>query len=183
MAISSYRPYHPKANLSELNFSSVDFHSSLQNIILDIRPLIEQGREYSYVAASVLSEQLRLEVLTTIGMESSVSSLPEQEKIYPTLSQYVEYGTLHGQLSSRLRELDLEFLNTIIRYERNYLFDYIGAHTLYDRYLLHKKGMRYESFQHFWMRVAMGVALAEGNAREATKRAAEFYDIISQMFI
>ncbi|WP_397601745.1 hypothetical protein, partial [Silvanigrella sp.] len=67
MAMSSYKPHHPKANLSELNFSSVDFNSSLQNIILDVRPLIEQGREYSYIAASILSEQLRLEVLKTIG--------------------------------------------------------------------------------------------------------------------
>ncbi|MBX9839889.1 MAG: hypothetical protein K2X69_16425, partial [Silvanigrellaceae bacterium] len=181
MAMSSYKPHHPKANLSELNFSSVDFNSSLQNIILDVRPLIEQGREYSYIAASILSEQLRLEVLKTIGLEATVSNLPEQEKVYPTLSQYVHYGTEQGQLSNRLRELDLEYLNSCIKHERNYLFDYIGAHTLYDRYLLHKKGMRYETWQHFWMRVAMGVALAEGNASEATKYAAEFYEVISQM--
>ena len=181
MAMSSYKPHHPKANLSELNFSSVDFNSSLQNIILDVRPLIEQGREYSYIAASILSEQLRLEVLKTIGLEATVSNLPEQEKLYPTLSQYVHYGTEQGQLSNRLRELDLEYLNSCIKHDRNYLFDYIGAHTLYDRYLLHKKGMRYETWQHFWMRVAMGVALAEGNATEATKYAAEFYEVISQM--
>ncbi|APJ03736.1 ribonucleoside-diphosphate reductase subunit alpha [Silvanigrella aquatica] len=181
MAMSSYRPYHPKANLSELNFSNVDFNSSIPNIILDVRPLIEQGREYSYIAASLLSEQLRLEVLNTIGMSAQPSSAPEQEKHYPTLSEYVAFGTSQGQLSSRLRELDLEYLNSCIRHERNYLFDYLGSHTLYDRYLLHKKGMRYESFQHFWMRVAMGVALAEGNAVEATKHAAEFYEVVSQM--
>lgn len=182
MAASFYKPYHPKVNFSDLNFSSVDFSSSLQNIILDVRPLIEQGREYSYIAASTLSEQLRLEVLNTIGMTSCISNLPESEKLYPTLNQYVQYGTQYGQLSTRLREFDLEYLNSCIRHERNYLFDYLGAHTLYDRYLLHSQGMRYETFQHFWMRVAMGVALAENNAAEATKYAAEFYEIISQMY-
>lgn len=181
MATSSYRPYHPKVNFSDLNLLNVNFSASLQNIILDVRPLIELGREYSYVAASVLSEQLRLEVFSTIGLKTDISSLPEQQKQYPTLADYVHYGTENGQLSRRLRELDLIYLNSCIRHERNYLFDYLGAHTLYDRYLLHKKGMRYETFQHFWMRIAMGVALAEGNAQEATQRAAEFYDVISQM--
>ncbi len=181
MAITTYRPYHPKVNFSELSFPNVDFNSSLQNIILDVRPCIEQGREYSYIAASLLSEQLRLEVLQTIGLESTQTNLPEEEKFYPTLMQYVKFGTEFGQLTNRLRELDLEYLNSCIKHERNYLFDYLGAHTLYDRYLLHKKGMRYETLQHFWMRVAMGVALAEGNAQEATKHAAEFYDVISQM--
>jgi ribonucleoside-diphosphate reductase alpha chain len=181
MATSSYRPYHPKVNFSDLNLSNVNFSASLQNIILDVRPLIELGREYSYVAASVLSEQLRLEVFSTIDLKTEISSLPEQQKQYPTLADYVHYGTENGQLSRRLRELDLVYLNSCIRHERNYLFDYLGAHTLYDRYLLHKKGMRYETFQHFWMRIAMGVALAEGNAQEATQRAAEFYDVISQM--
>lgn len=181
MATSSYRPYHPKVNFSDLNLSNVNFSASLQNIILDVRPLIELGREYSYVAASVLSEQLRLEVFSTIDLKTEISSLPEQQKQYPTLADYVHYGTENGQLSRRLRELDLVYLNSCIRHERNYLFDYLGAHTLYDRYLLHKKGMRYETFQHFWMRIAMGVALAEGNAQKATQRAAEFYDVISQM--
>ncbi len=181
MAIPSYRPHHPKVNFSELNFPNVDFNSPLQNIILDVRPFIEQGREYSYIAASLLSEQLRLEVLQTMGLEAVQSHLPEQEKYYPTLAQYVKFGTEFGQLSNRLRELDLEYLNSCLKHERNYLFDYLGAHTLYDRYLLHKKGLRYETLQHFWMRVAMGVALAEGNANEATKQAAEFYDVISQM--
>ncbi|KAB8033517.1 ribonucleoside-diphosphate reductase subunit alpha [Fluviispira multicolorata] len=181
MAKNSYRPFHPKVNLTELNFSTVDFNSTLQNIILNVRPLIEQGREYSYIAASLLSEELRLEVLNTVGITASLSELPEQEKLYPTLSEYVKFGTEQGQLSSRLRELDLEYLNSCIRHDRNYLFDYLGSHTLYDRYLLHKQGQRYETFQHFWMRVAMGVALAEKNAQEATKCAAEFYEVISQM--
>ena len=180
-AHSSFSLFHPKVNLAELNLSQVDLTSSLQNIILDMRPLIERGREYSYLAASVLAESLRQEMLSTLNISSQASYEHESQKVYPTLTEYVHFGVAQGQLTSRLKELNLEFLNSRIKHERNYLFDYLGAHTLYDRYLLHKQGARFESFQHFWMRIAMGVSLAEKNAEDATKRAAEFYDIISQM--
>ena len=178
---TSFVLFHPKVNFAQLNLSQVDLTSSLQNIILDMRPLIERGREYSYLAASVLSESLRTEMLSTLQLPSQVSHKSEDKKDYPTLSQYVNFGIENGLISSRLKELDLTYLNSCLKHERNYLFDYLGAHTLYDRYLLHKKGSRFESFQYFWMRIAMGVSLAEANADEATKRAAEFYDIISQM--
>lgn len=176
-----FKPYHPKVQLSQLNLSNVDFHSSLQNICLDIRPLIERGREYSYLAAAVLSEQIRMESMGAMSIPCKISNAKESEKTYPTLSQYVQFGIEQGQLSIRLKELDLDYLNQALRHERNYLFDYLGAHTLYDRYLLHKKGTRYESLQHFWMRIAMGVSLAENDSKLATQKAKEFYDVISQM--
>jgi len=178
---SHLKPFHPKIDISALNLSSIDFSSSLKNIILDVRPLIEQGREYSYLAATLLAEDLRLEVMSTLQLEAAPNVGEESKKTYPTLEKYVSFGIECGQLSPRLKELDLAKLNAVIDNNRNYLFDYLGAHTLYDRYLLHKQGSRYESLQHFWMRVAMGVALAENDATTATARAVEFYDVISQM--
>src|SRR5690554_3015817 len=54
----------------------------------------------------------------------------------------------------------------------------MGVQTLYDRYLLHEEGTRFELPQWFWMRVSMGLALAE--ALEAcTGRAIEFYAVLS----
>ncbi len=176
-----FTPFHPQVNFKELYFSNIDFSSQIQNIILEIRPLIEQGREYSYLAAALLCEELRLEVMQSLNLPSTRSSLAESEKTYPTLNQYVDYGIEAGHLTPRLKELDLEFLNSKIDHSRNYLFDYLGAHTLYDRYLLHSKSKRYETYQHFWMRVAMGVALAEKDAAEATKYAAQFYETISSL--
>lgn len=177
-----FKPYHPRVQISQLNLSNVDFSSaSLQSICLDLRPLIEKGKEYSYLAASVLSEQVRCEAMGVMGLKSEISNSRESEKNYPSLFQYVQFGIEQGQLSPRLKELDLDFLNSVLKHERNYLFDYLGAHTLYDRYLLHKKGTRFECFQHFWMRIAMGVSLAENNAEQATKKAHEFYEVISQM--
>lgn len=178
---NDFAPFHPQVNFKELYFSNIDFSSKIQNIILEIRPFIEQGREYSYLAASLLCEELRLEVMESLQLQTVRTHVPETEKKYPTLQQYVDFGIETGHLSKRLKDLDLKFLNSKIEHTRNYLFDYLGAHTLYDRYLLHSKGKRYETYQHFWMRVAMGVALAEKNPQEATERAAEFYDVISAL--
>jgi ribonucleoside-diphosphate reductase alpha chain len=178
----SFIPFHPKVNFAELDLTGVDFSAKLENIVLDIRPKIEMGREYSYLASSVLFEILRLETLQTLrGGEASPSALPESQKERGSLREFVEFGVERGALSTRLRELDLDFLDKELRPERNYLFDYLGAHTLYDRYLLHKEGKRYEGIQHFWMRVAMGIALAEKDPQLATQKAAEFYHCISQM--
>ena len=74
-AQTSFAPFHPKVNHAELNLAQVDFNSSLQNIVLDMRPLIEKGREYSYLAAAVLSESLRLEMLQTLGKPGAQSSV------------------------------------------------------------------------------------------------------------
>jgi ribonucleoside-diphosphate reductase alpha chain len=186
----NFAPFHPRVNTSTLDFSGVDFNASLENITLDLRPKIEMGREYSFVAASALTELLRQEVVSTMCANSSTDltsetastrSGPESDKPYPTLREFVEFGIGLGHLTARLRTLDLDYLNAKMDLDRSFLFDYLGAHTLYDRYLLHKEGKRYESLQHFWMRVSMGVALAEKTSTEATRCAGEFYDILSQM--
>ena len=184
MANAAYRLFHPRVQMQGLDLSNINLNASLENIVLELRPKIEMGKEYSFLAAAVLAEKLRLETLNTLGMSSDTtpSSKPESEKLRPTLRNYVNFGIEQGHISARLAELDLETLQKEIKPDRTYLFDYLGAHTLYDRYLLHKEGSRYEDIQHFWMRVAMGMSMAEKDNKDASKRAAEFYNVISQMF-
>ena len=183
--------FHPHIDVQSLDLQGIKFGGTIENAILDLRPRIERGREYSFLAASLLCEKLRIETVgTLLGQSPATAQRHEltthfcQERLKPRLKlrQFVEFGVAHGHLSARLQELDLEFLQQEIDYNRNYLFDFLGAHTLYDRYLMHVEGKRYEDFQHFWMRVAMGVSLAEKDEKEATKRAAEFYHVISQMY-
>lgn len=183
MANTAYQLFHPRVQRQGLDLSNINLNGALENIILDLRPKIEMGKEYSFLAAAVLAEKLRIETLQTLGLstDSTPVNKPESEKQRPTLRQYVAFGIDQGHITPRLAELDLEFLQREIRPDRTYLFDYLGAHTLYDRYLLHKEGRRYEDIQHFWMRVAMGMSLAEKDNKEATQRAAEFYNVISQM--
>src|SRR5262249_47254143 len=61
--------------------------------------------------------------------------------------------------------------------ERDSQFTYLGLQTLYDRYFLHYQGTRYELPQVFFMRVAMGLAIAE--KKNKTQVAIEFYHLIS----
>ena len=71
---------------------------------------------------------------------------------------------------------DLARLAAALKPERDLQFQFLGLQTLYDRYFLQTRGVRFELPQAFFMRVAMGLALREID-REA--RAIEFYDLIS----
>lgn len=63
-----------------------------------------------------------------------------------------------------------------INHERDQQFTYLGLQTLYDRYFIHKDGVRFELPQVFFMRVAMGLALEE---KDKEARAIEFYNLLS----
>lgn len=103
---------------------------------------------------------------------------------YPTLSSFIAAGIGHKQLDPRLGDgrFDLNALNSVIIPNNDFRFDYLGIQTIADRYLLtepRKAGggkKVYEMPQHFWMRVAMGLAINEDNP---TLRAAQFYLVMS----
>ena len=79
-------------------------------------------------------------------------------------------------LDPELGAFDLDRLGAALRPERDRQFQFLGLQTLYDRYLLQSRGVRFELPQAFFMRVAMGLALREDD-REA--RAIEFYELLS----
>jgi ribonucleoside-diphosphate reductase alpha chain len=97
---------------------------------------------------------------------------------YPHLAVYIDAGIGSEKLNPALARLFvLEDLNDAIRPERDELFNYIGIQTLADRYLIRNKARRViELPQHFFMRVAMGLALREA---DPTARAIEFYNVLS----
>jgi ribonucleoside-diphosphate reductase alpha chain len=79
-------------------------------------------------------------------------------------------------LDKELGNFDLSRLAAALKPDRDRQFQFLGLQTLYDRYFLHKGGLRFELPQAFFMRVAMGLAVCEID-REA--RAIEFYDLLS----
>ncbi|HET8688012.1 MAG TPA: ribonucleotide reductase N-terminal alpha domain-containing protein, partial [Methanosarcina sp.] len=107
---------------------------------------------------------------------------------YPTIRSYLKKGVKIGVLDKRLmKDFDLEAIDKAIQPERDELFEYLGLTTLSDRYFIRdKKGQLgrknrcLELPQHFFMRVAMGLALAE-KPEERTKWAIEFYDVLSNL--
>jgi ribonucleoside-diphosphate reductase alpha chain len=67
-------------------------------------------------------------------------------------------------------------LNSVIDYQRDFLFDYFGFKTLERSYLLKVDGKIVERPQHMWMRVALGI---HGND---IKEALETYEHMSQRY-
>ena len=58
------------------------------------------------------------------------------------------------------------FLTKNIDLSRDMQFTYLGLQTLYDRYFIHHTEVRFELPQVFFMRVAMGLAIAEEKREE-----------------
>jgi len=92
-------------------------------------------------------------------------------------SGYIHEGQYLKLLSPELPGFDLEMLAGALRLERDQLFPLAGLQALHDDYLLRDNDRRIETPQYFWMRVAMGLALNEGEQRNA--RAGEFYEALS----
>jgi ribonucleoside-diphosphate reductase alpha chain len=104
---------------------------------------------------------------------------------YPHLDSYLKKAHTEANLNSALTRhdlFDIDELNNAIQQERDYSFDYLGITTLQDRYLLKGHGKKLiEMPQHFLMRVAMGVALAEETRETRTKAALDYYETLSRL--
>jgi ribonucleoside-diphosphate reductase alpha chain len=142
-----------------------------QSAIFGTRALIENEPNYAQVAARLLLDQVRWEVL---GEPVSQSEMAERYPGY--FKEYVQKGIDAGLLNPKLQEFDLDKLAYAIQADRDFKFQYLGLQTLSDRYLVHIQGKKIELPQSFWMRVAMGLSMEETNKED---RAIEFYNLLS----
>jgi ribonucleoside-diphosphate reductase alpha chain len=135
------------------------------------RTLIEQEPDYSFVAARLLTEDLRDETRRVMGLGPDTSYADD-------LRAAIAFGVRKEQLNPVLlsERFDLDLLGNSLVAERDGQFTYLGMQTLYDRYFLHVDGGRYERPQTFFMRVAMGVSI---NEAEPTATAKAFYELLS----
>jgi len=138
-------------------------HDSLTQAAASLISLERQ--DYTYVAARHVLQKLYKEAWNSIE--------------YPTLRAYIEKGVAEGKLDPRLAtDFDLEALDMHVVPARDLQFTYLGIQTLADRYFIREgeKGRVIELPQHFYMRVAMGLAL---NEADKTASVIEFYDVLS----
>ncbi|MDQ5890523.1 MAG: ribonucleoside-diphosphate reductase alpha chain [Candidatus Dependentiae bacterium] len=145
-------------------------------LVLSVQPFIERDPAYGRVAMRLLLMSLYKEVLgfSTNGETRGVLSMQG----FPSfLAQGIEHGLLAPDL---IKSFDVERLAAYIDSERDELFEFMGLYTIYEKYMLKVNERRIEVPQYFWMRIAMGLALAEKPA-ERTQKAEEFYDLISQL--
>ena len=154
-------------------YDGIDETEVLSALVMTARGRIEQEPDYSAVTARLLLEQLRLETTGALGL-SNQQSLAE---VYPqALTAFIHEGIRYELLDEALAAFDLERLGEALQPQRDQQFGFLGLQTLYDRYFLHWDMARLELPQVFFMRVAMGLALREG---DPNARAIEFYDLLS----
>ncbi|MBL4885823.1 MAG: ribonucleoside-diphosphate reductase subunit alpha, partial [Planctomycetaceae bacterium] len=143
-------------------------------MILAARTRIETDPDYDTVAARLM---LNVIYHDTLG---SVPAPKKMEQVYRNqFEHYIIDGIISERLTPELREFNLTELANALVPQRDELFQYLGVQTIYDRYLIHIDGRRIETPQFFWMRVAMGLSINEGEQRET--RAIQFYDMLSSM--
>ncbi|MHB1021860.1 MAG: ribonucleoside-diphosphate reductase subunit alpha [Acidobacteriaceae bacterium] len=141
------------------------------------RSLVEQEPNYAYVSARLLFNNLREEALAfvlpgTVSTSQKHSDLRYEEYFPEFVRRAIDLEILDKELGN----FDLARLATALKPERDRNFQFLGLQTLYDRYFLHKDGIRFELPQAFFMRVAMGLASRE---IDRDGRAVEFYELLS----
>jgi ribonucleoside-diphosphate reductase alpha chain len=156
-----------------------------QAIIMAMRARIERDPVYSRLAARLLLNDLYKQV---IGVDESDAGFEDAYRA--RFREKIAQGVSGGRLDPRLLELDLDTLGAAMRPDRDGLLQYLGAQVLYDRYFLKDLEQRIlEIPQYFWMRIAMGLALAEAPEDGASPgalypreaRAIEFYEAMSRL--
>jgi ribonucleoside-diphosphate reductase alpha chain len=141
------------------------------------RTLVESEPNYSQVTARLLLDVLRTEALTHLAGAREQARQHEMTDRYPGYFRaYLERAVALELADPALLTFDVDRLAAALRPGRDLDFTFLGLQTLYDRYFLHERGIRFELPQAFFMRVAMGLALREDD-REA--RAVEFYELLS----
>jgi ribonucleoside-diphosphate reductase alpha chain len=102
---------------------------------------------------------------------------------YAPWSVYAERAVANGLIDAQLNDpelFDLDTLQATIDQSRDFNFDFLGLKTLADRYLLRlENDTIIELPQHMFMRVAMGVALAERDKATRTAQAVRYYNAYS----
>jgi ribonucleoside-diphosphate reductase alpha chain len=140
-------------------------------LIMAARSFIERDGVYDRLAARLTLSMVYREVL---GGDRA---------------NYTEYfisninrAVAEGRVDKELLTFDLDALAAALVPERDTIFDLMGISVLYDRYFLRVAGgeKRLEAPQTFWMRIAMGLSIAEKPA-DRTKWAITFYEILSTL--
>lgn len=176
------RGLEPQVSVSQLLEATIlQFYEGMKEHEIDLaktfaaKSKIEMEPAYSKVASRLLLDTIYRE---TLGRSASEAGLDKAHREY--FKKTLKEAIALERISPKLLDFDLDELGKAMDLSRDDIFTYLGLQTLYDRYFIHHEQRRLETPQIFWMRVAMGLALNEGEGKN--KRAIEFYDILSQFY-
>ena len=146
---------------------SMSESDALELLVSNTRIHTKSDPYFAKIAAQVLYKKISIAAYASVG--GDITTDTESTSFIKYVNKAVEVG---GITPDVFQKFDLERLAAVIDPSKNYLFDYLGLQTLYDRYFLHDNEVRYELPQQFLMRVAMGLCLNEDNP---TERAIQAY--------
>jgi len=155
-------------------FNGISPEEIARAMVLSSRCRIETDPAYDKVAGRLVRQIIYREALGKSALPQELPTLYRQR-----FAQYLQEGVDAKRLSPELLSFDIERLAGSLVSERDELFPYLGLQTIYDRYLIHIDERRIEAPQYFWMRVAMGLCINEGEVK--TERAIEFYNMLSML--
>lgn len=158
-------------------FDGVPAADVAKALVMSARVMIEKEPNYTYVASRLLLNQAMQEALGFLGLRATIHA--ELEHLYAeSFKRYIKRAVELELLDPRMLTFDLDKLGNALNANRDLQFTYLGLQTLYDRYFIHHHGIRFELPQVFFMRVAMGLAIAEKQDKE--QHAIEFYEVLSK---
>jgi ribonucleoside-diphosphate reductase alpha chain len=146
-------------------------------VLESLSHLDEQETQWTYVASFIYLQSLYLQVRSLRQIETTYSSFLHLIK---SLTQKGIYSpTLIEQYSSA----EIDYLESVILPEKDYLFTYIGIRTLADRYLTrdHSKNV-WELPQERWMIISM-VLMQNEKPAERLKMVEESYWAMSNLYM
>jgi ribonucleoside-diphosphate reductase alpha chain len=149
-----------------------------KSLVMVVRSYIEQDPAYSKVAARLLLWKLYKDIIGAGRVDFSRLDAQLRE-VFP---ECIRKAVAAGRLDAKMLTFDLVELAKSLKFERDDLLDFMAMQTLNDRYFTSNPVTKeiFEGPQFFWMRVAMGFALAEKEEERHT-RAVQFYEVISTL--
>ncbi len=148
-------------------------------VLMNAKALVERDAELSKLAGRLLLTYIYEETLEWDVVRDGIAGLREAHR--RALRPMLERGVATKRIAPALLEFDVDALAAALDPSADLDFDFLGLQTLYDRYLIVDKTgaapVRLEAPQLFWMRVAMGIGLAEpvGSAGERERRVLDLY--------
>jgi ribonucleoside-diphosphate reductase alpha chain len=167
--------------MSSKNIQTTLIKTAVSKIDIDVQ-------NWSFVAAELFLNDLYHEVGHLLNGEKGRS--------YPKFITYINKGMKENILSSMFSiytEEEFNYMDEIIKPERDELFNYLGILTTYDRYLLRDiNGDVFELPQHMFMAIGMFLSQNESDdlieyngkmIREKIYWSIRFYDMLSNLYI
>ena len=150
----------------------------MRGLTMVVRSLIERDPAYSKIAARLLLDRLYGEVFGEGYDEAHLKA--EHARVF---ERNMKDLVAKGDLDERMAGFDFKKLGDALIIENDLLFEYMGLEIMSSRYCMEdpKAKKPLETPQMLWMRVAMGLAIAE-KPQDRERVALEFYDSLSNFY-